>query len=70
VLYRITAPGEPAAYGLWSMVDTDQISASADEAGLVIRNEEVFIEKVRERVAWPALWHAALARTPAADRQG
>src|SRR6185436_2517653 len=39
VLYRITAPGEPAAYGLWSMVDTDQISASADEAGLVIRNE-------------------------------
>jgi uncharacterized protein (DUF1015 family) len=51
VLYRITAPGEPAAYGLWSMVDTGQISASADEAGLVIRNEEVFIEKVRERVA-------------------
>src|SRR4051812_7348465 len=50
VLYRITAPGEPTAYGLWSMVDTDQISASADEAGLVIRNEEVFIEKVRERV--------------------
>ena len=51
VLYRITAAGEPTAYGLWSMVDTDQISASADEAGLVIRNEEVFIEKVRERVA-------------------
>jgi uncharacterized protein (DUF1015 family) len=51
VLYRITAPGEPTAYGLWSMVDTDQISARADEAGLVIRNEEVFLEKVRERVA-------------------
>jgi len=51
VLYRITAPGEPAAYGLWSMVDTDQISASADEPGLVIRNEDVFIGKVRERVA-------------------
>jgi uncharacterized protein (DUF1015 family) len=51
VLYRITAPGEPAAYGLWSLVDTDQISASADEPGLVIRNEEVFIAKVRERVA-------------------
>src|SRR4051794_2226573 len=51
VLYRISAPGEPTAYGLWSTVDTDQISASADEAGLVIRNEEVFIEKVRERVA-------------------
>src|SRR5690349_19525 len=54
VLYRITAPGEPTAYGLWGMVDTDQISASADEAGLVIRNEEVFIEKVRERVALAA----------------
>jgi len=51
VLYRITAPGEPAAYGLWVMVDTDQISASADEPGLVIRNEEVFIAKVLERVA-------------------
>jgi uncharacterized protein (DUF1015 family) len=51
VLYRITAPGEPAAYGLWCMVDTDQISTSADEPGLVIRNEDVFIAKVRERVA-------------------
>ena len=51
VLYRITAPGEPAAYGLWAMVDTDQISTSADEPGLVIRNEDVFIGKVRERVA-------------------
>ncbi|MEU7906617.1 DUF1015 family protein [Actinoplanes sp. NPDC049118] len=51
VLYRITAPGDPAAYGLWSMVDTDQISTSADEPGLVIRNEDVFIAKVRERVA-------------------
>jgi uncharacterized protein (DUF1015 family) len=51
VLYRITGAGEPAAYGLWSMVDTDQISTRADEPGLVIRNEDVFIEKVRERVA-------------------
>jgi uncharacterized protein (DUF1015 family) len=33
------------------MVDTDQISTSADEPGLVIRNEDVFPEKVRERVA-------------------
>src|SRR3954454_17394176 len=33
------------------MVDTDQISTSADEPGLVIRNEDVFAEKVRERVA-------------------
>ena len=54
VLYRITAPGEPAAYGLWAMVDTDQISASADEPGLVIRNEDVFPAKVRERVALAA----------------
>src|SRR3954454_6771572 len=51
VLYRITAAGEPAAYGLWSLVDTDQISTSADEPGLVIRNEDVFIAKVRERAA-------------------
>jgi uncharacterized protein (DUF1015 family) len=51
VLYRITAPGEPPAYGLWCLVDTDQISTSAEQPGLVIRNEDVFIEKVRERVA-------------------
>jgi uncharacterized protein (DUF1015 family) len=54
VLYRITAPGEPAAYGLWAMVDTDQISTRADEPGLVIRNEDVFPAKVRERVALAA----------------
>jgi uncharacterized protein (DUF1015 family) len=54
VLYRITPPGEPAAYGLWAMVDTDQISTSADEPGLVIRNEDVFPAKVRERVALAA----------------
>ena len=54
VLYRISEPGRPddeAAYGLFGMVDTDQISASVDEPGLVIRNEDVFLEKVRERVA-------------------
>jgi uncharacterized protein (DUF1015 family) len=54
VLYRISEPGQPdgdAAYGLFGMVDTDQISTSADEPGLVIRNEDVFLEKVRERVA-------------------
>src|SRR5205807_6181254 len=49
-LYRISGD-EGTAYGLWTMVDTDQISASADEPGLVIRNEDVFLEKVRERVA-------------------
>ncbi|MEQ4301537.1 DUF1015 family protein [Plantactinospora sp. B6F1] len=51
VLYRITAPGEAPGYGMFAMVDTDQISTSADEPGLVIRNEDVFIAKVRERVA-------------------
>lgn len=52
VLYRITEPAsDAAAYGMFAMVDTDQISTSADEPGLVIRNEDVFIEKVRERVA-------------------
>jgi uncharacterized protein (DUF1015 family) len=51
VLYAITAPDGAAAYGLWCLVDTDQISTSADEPGLVIRNEDVFLEKVRERVA-------------------
>ena len=51
VLYRISAPGEETAYGLFAMVDTDQISTRADEPGLVIRNEDVFIAKVRERVA-------------------
>jgi uncharacterized protein (DUF1015 family) len=50
VVYRITDDGA-VSYGLWTMVDTDQISTSADEPGLVIRNEDVFIEKVRERVA-------------------
>jgi uncharacterized protein (DUF1015 family) len=51
VLYRITEPAsDAAAYGMFCMVDTDQISASAEEPGLVIRNEDVFIEKVRERV--------------------
>src|SRR5262249_45108964 len=49
-LYRIS-DAESASYGMFVMVDTDQISATADEPGLVIRNEDVFIEKVRERVA-------------------
>src|SRR5262245_57998391 len=53
VLYRISEPGrlDQAMYGIFAMVDTDQISSSAGKAGLVIRNEDVFIEKVRERVA-------------------
>ncbi len=51
VLYRISAPDGATGYGVWTMVDTDQISTSAAEPGLVIRNEDVFLEKVRERVA-------------------
>jgi len=52
VLYRVSSPdGTAGGYGLWCLVDTDQISTSADEPGLVIRNEDVFIEKVHERVA-------------------
>ncbi len=57
VLYRITGPAgtgrdaTPVGYGVWAMVDTGQISTSADQPGLVIRNEDVFPEKVRERVA-------------------
>ena len=71
VLYRIAEPGRPdeAAYGMFAMVDTDQISTSADEPGLVIRNEDVFPEKVRERVALAeATGLPAVARPAAADR--
>jgi uncharacterized protein (DUF1015 family) len=50
VLYRIS-DGEHDAYGLWCMAETAQISTSADEPGLIIRNEDVFPEKVRERVS-------------------
>jgi uncharacterized protein (DUF1015 family) len=51
--YRIWEPGrlDEAAYGIFAMVETGQISTSADEPGFVIRNEDVFLEKVRERVA-------------------
>jgi len=49
-IYRIGG-ADGVAYGVFCMVDTDQISASADEPGLVIRNEDVFVAKVKERVA-------------------
>jgi len=48
--YRIDTPDGPA-YGVFCLVDTDQISTTADEPGLVIRNEDVFAEKVAERTA-------------------
>jgi uncharacterized protein (DUF1015 family) len=51
-IYRIS--GESPAYGVFCMIDTDQISTSADEPGIVIRNEDVFLEKVRERTALTA----------------
>ncbi|MFI6762391.1 DUF1015 family protein [Micromonospora sp. NPDC050417] len=51
VLYRISSPVDEPGYGMFALVDTDQISTNADEPGLVIRNEDVFIAKVRERVA-------------------
>lgn len=50
-LYRITSPVDEPAYGMFAMVDTDQISGGPGEPGLVIRNEDVFISKVQERVA-------------------
>ncbi|MGH3648491.1 MAG: DUF1015 family protein [Micromonosporaceae bacterium] len=49
-VYRISG-ADGTAYGLFCMIDTDQISTSADEPGLVIRNEDVFAEKVKERTA-------------------
>jgi len=48
--YRIDTPDGPA-YGVFCLVDSDQISTAADEPGLVIRNEDVFAEKVAERTA-------------------
>ncbi len=48
--YRITTPEGPS-YGVWAMVATSEISDAADKPGLVIRNEEVFLDKVKERTA-------------------
>ena len=51
VAYRIGDDAGNTAHGLFCMIDTDEISTSADEPGRVIRNEDVFIEKVRQRAA-------------------
>lgn len=48
--YRIDTPDGPS-YAVWAMVATDEISASADDPGRVVRNEDVFADKVRERLA-------------------
>lgn len=59
-LYRIKGnAGE--FFGVFCLVDTDQISSSIEEPGAVIRNEDVFIEKVRERVALTGRLGAALS---------
>lgn len=50
VAYRITGPAG-AAHGVYAMVATSEISDRADAPGRVIRNEDVFAEKVRERTA-------------------
>lgn len=51
-VYRISGGQDGQSFlGMFAMVDTAEISTTADEPGLVIRNEDVFIEKVRERVA-------------------
>jgi len=49
VAYRISGGEEPVAYGVYCLVDTAEISSSAEEPGKVIRNEDVFIEKVKQR---------------------
>jgi len=50
-VYRISAPDGTNSLGLFAMVDTAEISTEAGQPGRVIRNEDVFIGKVRQRVA-------------------
>ena len=50
VAYRISG-ADHEAYGLFCMIDTQEISTSASEPGRVIRNEDVFIAKVKQRAA-------------------
>lgn len=49
VAYRISGGSEPTAYGMFCFVNTSEISSSSEEPGKVIRNEDVFIEKVKQR---------------------
>jgi uncharacterized protein (DUF1015 family) len=46
----VDTPAGPA-YGVFCLVDTGEISSSADQPGRVIRNEDVFAEKVGQRTA-------------------
>jgi uncharacterized protein (DUF1015 family) len=50
-LYRIRGEDGQSSLGLFAMVDTAEISTQAGQPGRVIRNEDVFISKVRQRVA-------------------
>ncbi|HIW61253.1 MAG TPA: DUF1015 family protein [Candidatus Stackebrandtia excrementipullorum] len=50
VAYRITSDDQ-VSHGLFCMIDTNEISTSASEPGRVIRNEDVFAEKVKQRAA-------------------
>ncbi|MGB7448405.1 MAG: DUF1015 family protein [Ornithinimicrobium sp.] len=50
-IYRISGEEGPSSLGLFAMVDTAEISTEAGQPGRVIRNEDVFIAKVRQRVA-------------------
>lgn len=59
--YRISARDGRVSHGLFAMVDTDQISTGAHEPGRVIRNEDVFAEKVAERVALIGATHRLLS---------
>jgi uncharacterized protein (DUF1015 family) len=58
--YRISTDAG-TAYGLFCLIDTDQISTSAAEPGLVIRNEDVFVGKVKERMELTARLGAVLS---------
>lgn len=60
-VYRITDTGGAQALGLFAMVDTDEISTNAQEPGRVIRNEDVFVAKVAERVALARRLHHLLS---------
>ncbi len=50
VAYRITGDGTEA-HGVFVLVATSEISDRPEAPGRVIRNEDVFVEKVRERTA-------------------
>ncbi len=58
--YRITSDAG-LTYGVLVMVDTDQISTSADDPGRVIRNEDVFAATVGERTALISALHHLLS---------